>query len=72
MKQRRPLDVVVPKVHGTVYSLRMAERAIAEAGDATVPADPLVRAALRAGVDDTIRGLEGLMRSLDTVRRKLE
>lgn len=72
MNTRHQLDVVVPIVHGTVCSLRGSERRILEAAEADVPSDPLVRAALRAGVDDTIRGLEALKRSLDSVRQKLE
>jgi hypothetical protein len=70
MQPEAQLDVVVPLVHRTVCSLQRSERAILDAAD--VPADPLVRAALRAGVDDAIQGLEALIRSLDVARRRLE
>jgi hypothetical protein len=72
MQTRAPLDVVVPFVHGKVCSLQGHERAILEASEAGFPTDPIVRAALRAGVDHTIDALESLMRALDVVRRKLE
>jgi hypothetical protein len=72
MQTRAHLDVVVPLVHRSVCSLQHSERAILNAVEADVPADPLVRAALRAGVDHTIHGLEALLRSLEVARRRLE
>jgi hypothetical protein len=71
MQTRAPLDVVVPFVHGKVCSLQGSESAILEASEAGVPADPIVRAALRAGVDHTIETLEALRRALDVARRRL-
>jgi hypothetical protein len=72
MQTRPHLDEVAPLVHRTVCSLQHSERAILNAAESDVPADPLVRAALRAGVDDTINALEALIRSLDVARRRLE
>jgi hypothetical protein len=72
MHTRAQLDAVVPLVHGTVFMLRGSERALREVASSAVPADPLVRAALRAGVTDTITGLESLMASLHELREKLE
>jgi hypothetical protein len=70
MKTPAQLEVVVPFVHRAVCSLRASERGMLEA-NAAVPADPLVRAALRAGVDHTLDRLEALRRALETVRRSL-
>jgi hypothetical protein len=72
MQTRAQLDAVVPLVHGTVFMLRGSERALREVAESDVPADPLVRAALRAGVTDTISGLEALMHSLVELRRRLD
>jgi hypothetical protein len=72
MQTRAPLDAVVPLVHGTVFMLRGSEQALRAVAARDVPADPLVRAALRAGVTDTISGLEALMRSLEELQRKLD
>jgi hypothetical protein len=72
MQTRAQLDAVVPLVHGTVFMLRGSERALREVTESDVPADPLVRAALRAGVTDTISGLEALMQSLVELRRRLD
>jgi hypothetical protein len=72
MQPEAHLAVVVPLVHRTVCSLQPSQRAILHAAESAVPADPLVRAALRAGVDDAIQGLEALIRSLDVARRRLE
>jgi hypothetical protein len=72
MQPEPHLAVVVPLVHRTVCSLQLSEHAILSAAESDVPADPLVRAALRAGVDDAIHGLETLIRSLDVARRRLE
>ncbi len=71
MQTRAQLDAVVPMVHGTVAMLRGSERALREVARSDVPVDPLVRAALHAGVSDTISGLESLIHSLETLRRKL-
>jgi hypothetical protein len=59
-------------VHGTVFMLRGSERALREVASNDVPSDPLVRAALHAGVNDTIAGLESLIQSLHTLKEKLE
>jgi hypothetical protein len=72
MHTRAQLDAVVPLVHGTVFMLRGSERALREVAGNEVPADPLVRAALHAGVSDTISGLESLMESLQRLKQKLE
>jgi hypothetical protein len=71
MQERAQLDAVVPLVHGTVFMLRGSERALREIAEQGVPEDPLVRAALRAGVSDTISGLASLMSSLEVLRQKL-
>ena len=71
MQTRAQLDAVIPLVHGTVSMLRGSTRALREVAAGDVPADPLVRAALRAGVVDTLSGLESLMRTLEAVREKL-
>ncbi len=71
MQTRAQLDAVIPLVHGTVSMLRGSTRALREVASGDVPADPLVRAALRAGVVDTLSGLESLMRTLEAVREKL-
>jgi hypothetical protein len=72
MYTRAQLDAVVPLVHGTVFMLRGSERALREVASNEVPADPLVRAALHAGVSDTISGLESLISSLHALKEKLE
>lgn len=72
MNTRAHVEVVVPLVHNTVCSLQNSERALLDAAKSDVPADPIVRAALRAGVDDTIHGLEALIRSLHVVERRLK
>jgi hypothetical protein len=54
-----------------VCSLQGSESAILESSEACLPTDPIVRAALRAGVDHTIDRLESLKRALDVARRRL-
>jgi hypothetical protein len=72
MQTRAQLDAVVPLVHGTVFMLRGSERALRAVASNEVPADPLIRAALHAGVTDTISGLQSLMQSLHELKQKLE
>ena len=71
MQTRASIDVVVPFIHRQVCSLHGAESAILKSSEAGLPTDPIVRAALRAGVDHTIDRLESLKRALDVARRKL-
>jgi len=71
LQTRAQLDTVVPLVHGTVSMLRGSARALGEVAAHELPPDPLVRAALRAGVTDTLTGLESLTRTLEALRDRL-
>ncbi|HEX9400082.1 MAG TPA: hypothetical protein VF912_08240 [Anaeromyxobacter sp.] len=71
MQTRAQLDAVVPLVHGTVTMLRGSAHALRDVAAHELPADPLVRAALRAGVTDTLSGLESLMQTLEALRDRL-
>lgn len=62
---------VVPFVHGAVDALREAETQLARIDARELPADPLVRAALNAGVTDSLDRLEHLSASLRALRSKL-
>ena len=51
--------------------LRGSAHALRDVAAHELPADPLVRAALRAGVTDTLSGLESLMQTLEALRDRL-
>jgi hypothetical protein len=62
---------VVPLVHGAVDALRDAESQLARIDARRLPQDPLVRAALEAGLQDSLDALEHLTASLRELRSKL-